>query len=54
MKRTNKLIYALAAVIVAIMLITSIIAGGGADYVRAATSAYSNVLDDLQIGRAHV
>lgn len=48
MKRTNKLIYALAAVIVAIMLITSIIAGGGADYVRAATSAYSNVLDDLR------
>lgn len=47
MERTNKLTYALAVLVVgAIMLITSI-AGGGANYARAAVSVPSNVLEDL-------
>ena len=46
-KRTSKLTYALAVVFAAIVLLITSIVGGGANYARAATSAPSDVLEDL-------
>ncbi|MDE6597244.1 MAG: hypothetical protein K2K60_01220 [Clostridia bacterium] len=48
MKRTSKRTYALAVIIAAIVLLITSIAGGGANFARAATSAPSDVLDDLR------
>ncbi len=48
MKRTSKRTYAFAVIIAAILLLITSIAGGGAGYARAATSAPSYVLDDLR------
>lgn len=48
MQRISKITYAIAAVFAVIVFIISSFVGGGAAVVHAATSTYSNVLDDLK------